>query len=83
MLVLTRRNGESFYVSRDIRFRVLSVRGNQVRIGVNAPDGLPVYREEVREMYESDDAPRIAVVGSPAVAAMDAEGLEVSDGRPD
>lgn len=83
MLVLTRRNGESLFVSRDIRVRVLSVRGDQVRIGVDAPDGLPVYREEVRDMYESDDAPRIAVVGSPVAAAMDGEGQEMTDGRPD
>jgi len=71
-------------VSRDIRIKVQSVKGNQVRIVVDAPDGLPVYREEIRDLYESEDSPHIAIVGTPVdSAAMDVDGLEVTDGRPD
>jgi len=83
VLVLTRRNGESFFVSRDIRIKVQSVKGNQVRIVVDAPDGLPVYREEVRDQFESVDSPRIAIVGPSVAAAVNVEGLEMTNGCSD
>ncbi|MGH1471347.1 MAG: carbon storage regulator CsrA [Cellvibrionaceae bacterium] len=47
MLILSRRNGESFIIGEDIKITVLSQRSNQVRIGIEAPRSLPVYREEV------------------------------------
>lgn len=49
MLILTRRCGETINVGNDITVTVLSVKGNQVRIGVNAPKDVPVHREEVAE----------------------------------
>ncbi|MGI1678706.1 MAG: carbon storage regulator CsrA [Cellvibrionaceae bacterium] len=47
MLILSRRNGESIIIGEDIKITVLSQRSNQVRIGIEAPRSLPVYREEV------------------------------------
>ena len=47
MLILTRRVGEEIRISNDIKVAVLGVRGNQVRIGVNAPKNVPVHREEI------------------------------------
>lgn len=47
MLILSRRNGESFIIGDDIKITVLSQRSNQVRIGIDAPRDLPVFREEV------------------------------------
>ncbi len=47
MLILSRRNGESFIIGDDIKITVLSQRSNQVRIGIDAPRELPVFREEV------------------------------------
>jgi carbon storage regulator len=47
MLILTRRVGESLMVGDDITVTVLGVKGNQVRIGVNAPRDVAVHREEI------------------------------------
>ena len=49
MLILSRRNGESFVIGNNIKITVLSQRSNQVRIGIDAPRELPVFREEVLE----------------------------------
>ena len=46
MLILTRRVGESLMVGDEITVTVLGVKGNQVRIGVNAPRDVAVHREE-------------------------------------
>lgn len=51
MLVLTRRNGESLFVTNDIEVRILAVKGNQVRLGVSAPQGAAIFREEVRDQF--------------------------------
>lgn len=47
MLILSRRQGESFLIGSDIKITVLSQRNNQVRIGIDAPRSLPVHREEI------------------------------------
>lgn len=47
MLILTRRPGESLYVGENIRVTVLSLQGKQVKIGLEVPSDMTVYREEV------------------------------------
>ncbi|MHB1826422.1 MAG: carbon storage regulator CsrA [Steroidobacteraceae bacterium] len=47
MLVLTRKPGEVLLIGEDIRVTVLSVRGNLVRVGIDAPRSVPVHRQEV------------------------------------
>ncbi len=47
MLVLTRKIGQNIVVGEDVRISVIDVRGKQVRLGVEAPEGLPIHREEV------------------------------------
>lgn len=61
MLILTRRIGETIVVDDDIQITVLAVKGNQVRLGIKAPDHIAVHREEIYErlMKEAwvDDEP--------------------------
>lgn len=47
MLILTRRVGETLMVGDDVTVTVLGVKGNQVRLGVNAPKEIAVHREEI------------------------------------
>jgi len=47
MLILTRRPGESLYLGDEIKVIVLSVQGKQIKIGLEVPDDMPVYREEI------------------------------------
>lgn len=49
MLILTRRVGEVLCVGDDVKVTVMGVKGNQVRIGIEAPKELSVDREEIRE----------------------------------
>lgn len=54
MLILTRKIGESLLIGEDISISVLSVRGNQVKIGVNAPKDVSVHREEIYQRLKDD-----------------------------
>lgn len=56
MLVLTRRVGEAIVIGNGMVVRVLGVRGDQVRIGVDAPRSVPVHREEVYREVEQTNA---------------------------
>lgn len=47
MLILSRRPGESLHVGDDIKITILSVRGQQIKVGLDVPDHMPVYREEI------------------------------------
>lgn len=54
MLILTRRVGETVMIGDDVAVTVLGVKGNQVRIGVNAPKDVAVHREEIYERIKKE-----------------------------
>jgi len=56
MLILTRRVGETLMIGDDVSVTVLGVKGNQVRIGVNAPREVSVHREEIYERIKKENA---------------------------
>ncbi len=54
MLILTRRVGETLVIGDDVTVTVLGVRGNQVRLGVNAPKDVAVHREEIYQRIQNE-----------------------------
>jgi carbon storage regulator len=56
MLILTRRVGETVVIGNDVTVTVLGVKGNQVRLGVNAPREIAVHREEIFERIKRERA---------------------------
>jgi carbon storage regulator len=57
MLILTRRVGETVMIGNNVTVTVLGVKGNQVRVGVNAPKDVAVHREEIFERIKREQDP--------------------------
>ena len=57
MLVLSRKKDESIIINNDIRIVVVEIRGDKVRLGVEAPKEIPVHRSEVYDAISSDELP--------------------------
>jgi carbon storage regulator len=56
MLILTRRVGETIVIGDDVTVTVLGVKGNQVRVGVDAPKEIAVHREEIFKRIKREQA---------------------------
>ena len=54
MLILTRRTGETIVIGPDVTVTVLGIKGNQVRIGINAPKSVGIHREEIAERIANE-----------------------------
>jgi len=69
MLALTRKKGESLVVNNNIEITVLEIRGDQIKIGIQAPKEVPIYRKEVYVQIQKENE-----------AATDIDGLDVLSG---
>ena len=56
MLILTRKVGENLRIGDDVEVTVLAVNGNQAKIGIDAPEEIPVHREEVYQRIRGETA---------------------------
>ena len=65
MLILTRRVGETLMIGDEVTVTVLGVKGNQVRIGVNAPKDIAVHREEIYERIKREQDGSAQVIEPP------------------
>lgn len=54
MLILTRKIGEKIIIDSDIEVMILGVKGNQVRMGINAPEQVTVHREEIQRKIDQE-----------------------------
>lgn len=72
MLILSRKSGQSIIIGEKIKVTVLEVRGDQVRIGIEAPRELPVHRQEIYELIRAEN---ISAAGSDASALQDLQQL--------
>lgn len=64
MLILTRKSGEGIRIGDSITLKIIEVRGNQVRLGVEAPKNVSVHREEIYELIRQQNT--MAAQSSPA-----------------
>ena len=62
MLILTRRVGETLIIGDDTKVTVLAVKGNQVRLGIDAPKTVSVHREEIYQRIQEEK--RLAHIGA-------------------
>lgn len=69
MLALTRKKGESLVVNNNIEITVLEIRGDQIKIGIQAPKEVPIYRKEVYVQIQKENE-----------EATDIDGLDVLNG---
>ncbi len=60
MLILTRRVGETVMIGDDVTITVLGVKGNQVRVGINAPKSVAVHREEIYERIKREQQSEVS-----------------------
>lgn len=52
MLALSRKEGESIVIGNDIEVTILEIRGEQIKIGINAPKSVPIYRKEIYQQIQ-------------------------------
>ena len=68
MLVLTRKVGERIVIGNSVMLTILESRGGRVRLGIDAPHEVPVYRDEIRERFEGTEDTKESERSSQSIA---------------
>lgn len=69
MLILSRKPGESVYLGDDIKLTVISIRGQQIKLGLDVPEHVPVYREEIYLKVQTQNASALVMDNTDLMAA--------------
>ena len=88
MLVLTRKVGEGITIGDDIRVVVMQIKGKQIRLGIKAPHGTPVHREEVYQRIQDENtaaskSTRSSLVRAGGILRRRTEPVDAPDEKPD
>lgn len=67
MLALSRKKGESLIINNNIEITVLEIKGDQIKIGINAPKDVPIYRKEVYMQIQEENKAATTAVGPDAL----------------
>jgi len=78
MLVLSRKKNESIVINNDITIVVVDIRGDKVRLGVEAPKEVPVHRREVFDLIKQNEAKALEEATRAAATSEEASGEEAS-----
>ena len=70
MLALSRKQGESIIIDNEIEVTILEIKGDQIKIGVNAPKTVPIYRKEIYQQIQNSNKEAVDNSGNTSVAAM-------------
>lgn len=62
MLALSRKQGESIMIGNDIEITILEVKGDQIKVGINAPKSVPVYRKEIYTQIQEANRETVATL---------------------
>ncbi|MFO7818386.1 MAG: carbon storage regulator CsrA [Thermodesulfobacteriota bacterium] len=71
MLILTRRAGESIHLGDEIELTVLEIKGRQVRLGLNVPEDMPVYRDELYKKIQEENLQAVQAESNDIFAVVD------------
>ncbi len=66
MLALSRKTGESIVIGNDIEITVLEIRGDQAKLGINAPKSVPIYRKEIYVQIQEANKEAVKETMNPA-----------------
>lgn len=72
MLALTRRKGESIFLGNDIEVVVLSIQGDQVKLGFSAPKTITIHRKEIYDQIQAENKAASSTINISAISAISA-----------
>ena len=83
MLILTRKPGESLYIGDNVKITIVEIKGNQIRVGIDAPSELRIYREEIYlQILDENKKAAEAVMSGSALEELSGSWKGMQGGKP-